>query len=122
MRRLFAYICRYWHRYAFGVLCTIATAVLLTMIPRLSGAATNAINRGDYPHLVHLIQLMIVAALAMGVTRWFSRFVIFNWGRDIEFSLRNDLFAHLCPLNQSFYQPLKTGDLMSRMINDLVAV
>ena len=54
MQRLFAYIRRYWLRYIFGILCTIATAVLLTIIPRLSGEATNAINHGDYPRLVDL--------------------------------------------------------------------
>jgi ATP-binding cassette subfamily B multidrug efflux pump len=122
MQRLYAYIRRYWHRYIFGVLCTIATAVLLTIIPRLSGEATNAINRGDYPRLVYLTKLMIAVAIAMGAARWFSRFVIFNCGRDVEYDLRNDLFAHLCNLDQVFYQRIKTGDLMSRMINDLGAV
>jgi ATP-binding cassette, subfamily B, multidrug efflux pump len=122
MQRLFAYIRRYWHRYVFGILCTIATAVLLTVIPRLSGEATNAINRGDYARLVRLTEEMIVVAIAMGVARWFSRFVIFNCGRDVEYDLRNDLFTHLCNLDQVFYQRIKTGDLMSRMINDLGAV
>ena len=122
MQRLLAYIRRYWHRYIFGILCTIATAVLLTIIPRLSGEAINAVERGDYPRLVDLTKLMIVVAIAMGVARWFSRFVIFNCGRDIEYDLRNDLFAHLCGLDQVFYQRIKTGDLMSRMINDLGAV
>ncbi len=122
MARLLTYVRRYWHRYAFGILCTIATAILLTIIPRLSGEAINAINRGDYPRLVYLTKLMIVVALAMGVARWFSRFVIFNCGRDIEYDLRNDLFAHLSDLDQVFYQRIKTGDLMSRMINDLGSV
>ena len=122
MARLYTYVRRYRHRYAFGILCTIATAILLTIIPRLSGEAINAINRGEYARLVYLTKWMIAAALAMGVARWFSRFVIFNCGRDIEYDLRNDLFAHLCGLDQVFYQRLKTGDLMSRMINDLGAV
>ena len=122
MARLITYVRRYWHRYAFGILCTVATAILLTIIPRLSGEAVNAINHGDYPRLVYLTKLMIVVALAMGVARWFSRFVIFNCGRDIEYDLRNDLFAHLSNLDQVFYQRLKTGDLMSRMINDLGSV
>jgi ATP-binding cassette, subfamily B, multidrug efflux pump len=122
MQRLFAYIRRYWLRYIFGILCTIATAVLLTIIPRLSGEATNAINHGDYPRLVDLTRWMIVVAIAMGAARWFSRVVIFNCGRDVEYDLRNDLFAHLCNLDQVFYQRIKTGDLMSRMINDLSAV
>ena len=122
MKRLFGYIRRYGPRYAFGGGCTIATAILLTLIPRLSGAAVNAITRGDHRTLVRIAEEMIAAALLMGVARWFSRFVIFNCGRDVEYNLRNDLFAHLCRLDSSFYQRLKTGDLMSRMINDLGAV
>jgi len=122
MARLFTYVRRYWHRYTFGIFCTIATAVLLTIIPRLSGEGINAINRGDYPRLAYLTKLMIVVALAMGVARYFSRVIIFNCGRDIEYDLRNDLFTHLCNLDQVFYQRIKTGDLMSRMINDLGSV
>jgi ATP-binding cassette subfamily B multidrug efflux pump len=122
MARLYSYIRRYWHRYIFGILCTIATAVLLTIIPRLSGEATNAINQRDYPRLIHLTELMIAFAIAMGVARYCSRVVIFNCGRDVEYDLRNDLFAHLSGLDQVFYQRIKTGDLMSRMINDLGAV
>ena len=86
MQRLFAYIRRYWLRYIFGILCTIATAVLLTIIPRLSGKATDAINHSDYARLDHLIWLMVLAAIGMGVARWFSRFVIFNCGRDIDYN------------------------------------
>ncbi len=122
MKRLFGYIRRYWMRYAFGSACTIATAILLTFIPRLSGQAVNAITRGDHSALVRIAEEMIAAALLMGVARWFSRFVIFNCGRDVEYTLRNDLFAHLCRLDSGFYQRIKTGDLMSRMINDLGAV
>jgi ATP-binding cassette, subfamily B, multidrug efflux pump len=119
MKRLRSYIRRYWPRYSFGIFCTIVTAMLLTLIPRLSGLAINAIQRGNYPRLERIAGLMIGAALMMGVARWFSRFTIFNCGRDVEYDLRNDLFAHLARLGPDFYERLKTGDLMSRMINDL---
>src|SRR5260221_6985200 len=65
---------------------------------------------------------MIIFALMLGTVRWFSRFVIFNVGRDIEYDLRNDLFEHLDTVGTGLYQRFKTGDLMSRMINDLTAV
>ena len=58
----------------------------------------------------------------MGTARWISRFVIFNIGRDIEYEIRNDLFAHLARLGPDFYQRLRTGDLMSRMVNDITAL
>jgi hypothetical protein len=45
MKRLRGYIRLYWPRYAFGGACTIATAILLTLIPRLSGEAVNAMPR-----------------------------------------------------------------------------
>ena len=66
--------------------------------------------------------MIAVVALMLGTVRWFSRFVIFNIGRDIEYDLRNDLFVHLSTLGTDFYMKYKTGDLMSRMINDLTAV
>ena len=42
--------------------------------------------------------------------------------RDIEFDLRNDLFAHLERLSYSYYQRNRTGDIMARATNDLNAV
>ena len=36
--------------------------------------------------------------------------------------MRNDLFAHLQRLPQSFFQRWRTGDLMSRCVNDLGSV
>src|SRR5258706_6289291 len=66
--------------------------------------------------------LIIAAALAQGLVRTFSRALIFNAGRDVEYDLRNDLFAHLQKLPTSFYQSQRTGDLMSWVINDISAV
>src|SRR6185503_14973009 len=57
-----------------------------------------------------------------GVVRTYSRALIFNAGRNIEYDLRNDLFAHLQKLSPSFYHRQRTGDLMSRVINDISAV
>src|SRR6267378_1300908 len=122
MKRLLSYMRRYWVRYAFGIACTFATGTLAMIIPLFLRNAINA-TRADRMDLVaHYSELMIVFAVILGIVRWFSRFVIFNVGRDIEYDLRNDLFQHLTTLNSDFYQRFKTGDLMSRMINDLAAV
>jgi ATP-binding cassette subfamily B protein len=65
---------------------------------------------------------MAAIAVAQAVVRTFSRFVIFNVGRDVEYDLRNDLFAKLETLPPRFYQSRHTGDLMSRLVNDITAV
>ena len=48
--------------------------------------------------------------------------MVIGISRDIEFDLRNDLFAHLERLSYSYYQRNRTGDIMARATNDLNAV
>jgi ATP-binding cassette, subfamily B, multidrug efflux pump len=122
MKRLFIYMRGYWLRYAFGILCTFATATLAMIIPLFIRDAINATQAGHMSVVAHYAELMMLCAMGLGVVRWFSRFTIFNIGRDIEYDMRNDLFAHLTRLGPDFYERMKTGDLMSRMINDLTAV
>src|SRR5208282_789064 len=122
MKRLLGYVRPYWHRYALATFCTLGTVTLGMLLPYLTGKAIDSIQARDSLRLSHLAGEIFAAALAMGVVRWFSRFMFFNCGRDVEYCLRNDLFGHLTRLDRSFYERLKTGDLMSRMINDLSAV
>jgi ATP-binding cassette subfamily B protein len=122
MGRLLAYLRRHRLQYAFGIACTMVTSSLAMIIPYLIGRATNAVEAGHPERVASLAGVMCAVAVGVAVTRWYSRFVIFNTGRDIEYELRNDLYEHLTTLGPSFYERIKTGDLMSRMINDLTAV
>jgi ATP-binding cassette subfamily B multidrug efflux pump len=122
MKRLFFYIRRYRQRYAFGIVCTFAFAILQMLQPLLMRGAVDAVHN-NLPHrLIDIAGLMVAVAILMGVARALSRVITFNTGRNIEYDLRNDLFDHLAKLGPDFYERLKTGDLMSRMINDLTAV
>jgi ATP-binding cassette, subfamily B, multidrug efflux pump len=123
MRRLWTYLLRYQRRYAVGGACLLATATLAMMVPYLLKRAIDAIGRGAPLSQITTYALWIIAiAIVQGVARSFSRALIFNVGRDVEYDLRNDLFAHLQKLPLSFYHTQQTGDLMSRLINDVTAV
>ena len=122
MKRLGRYLRRHWLSYGFGILCTVATTTAQNFIPLLVRNAINAIQKGHGESLARCAELVVILAIITGVTRWFSRFVMFNTARDVEYELRNDLFAHLTRLGSGFYQRVKTGDLMSRMVNDLTAI
>ncbi|HEY7317464.1 MAG TPA: ABC transporter ATP-binding protein [Candidatus Binatia bacterium] len=123
MGRLKTYIGRYWRRYLVGGICLLATATLVMWIPWWIREAVRIIENGGALRDVAFYALLIgVAAVAQGIVRTFSRALIFNAGRDVEYDLRNDLFAHLEKLSLSFYHSQRTGDLMSRVINDISAV
>ncbi|MCC6850566.1 MAG: ABC transporter ATP-binding protein [Deltaproteobacteria bacterium] len=123
MRRLWSYMIRYQGRYALGLACLLATGTLAMTVPYLLKRAVDTIAAGGPPAAVAWFALGIVAiAVAQSVVRTCSRFLIFNVGRDIEYDLRNDLFAHLERLPLAYYQTQQTGDLMSRLVNDITAV
>jgi ATP-binding cassette, subfamily B, multidrug efflux pump len=122
MKRLFSYMRRHWLTYTFGIVATFLTATFYNFVPLLTRDAINAAQAGHRSSLGHYAELIVVVALVMGTARWISRFVIFNIGRDVEYEIRNDLFAHMARLGPSFYQRLRTGDLMSRMVNDITAL
>src|SRR5262245_35673323 len=104
MRRLWAYLQRYRWRYLAGGVCLLATATLAMVVPYLLKEAIDGIARGVAPGRVASYALWIVGiALVQAVVRSFSRALIFNVGRDVEYDLRNDLFAHLQKLPLSYY-------------------
>jgi len=121
MSRLWAYLARYRLRYAGGIACLLGSRVLAMTLPWLLGMTVDAI-RSRGPVVTRYVAVIAAIAVAQAVVRTFSRFVIFNIGRDIEYDLRNDLFRHLEAQPLAFYQQRQTGDLMSRLVNDVTAV
>ncbi len=123
MGRLKHYVWRYRRRYFVGAICLLSTATLVMWIPWWIREAVRIIEQGGtIGDVTHYAALVGIAAVLQGIVRTYSRGLIFNAGRNVEYDLRNDLFAHLQKLPLSFYHAQRTGDLMSRVINDISAV
>ncbi|MCG8478807.1 MAG: ABC transporter ATP-binding protein/permease, partial [Spirochaetales bacterium] len=65
---------------------------------------------------------MIGVAVVIAVGRLGWRFFIHGSSRRIEAELRARLYDHLLTLPSSYYQQVKTGDLMARATNDMNAI
>jgi len=123
LRRLLVYMRR--HRGAYGVwaLTTLGYVASFVAIPVLVGRAVSAAEQGLPGAEVAERCLWLVGATVLRFGfRFYSRTLVFNLARDIEYELRNDLFSHLQRLPQSFYLRWRTGDIMSRSVNDLTSV
>lgn len=72
---------------------------------------------------VQVLLVCIVSFLAMEILHaiflYAMRQSLIVASRKIEYDLRGDFFGHLQKLHVQFFQYTQTGDLMSRMINDL---
>lgn len=123
MLRLWGYSRRYLSRYLLGGVCLVLTASLAMSIPYFLKRAVEAIESGrPFTDIASFAALIAGIAVVQAIVRTLSRALIFNVGRDVECDLRNDLFAHLERLPVAYYQHQHTGDLMSRLINDVTAI
>ncbi|WP_246153088.1 ABC transporter ATP-binding protein [Oryzomonas rubra] len=66
--------------------------------------------------------VIVALALAHCITRIFSRTLILNAARIIEFRIRDDLFRRLMLLDLQYFSSSRTGDILSRFSNDLTNV
>jgi ATP-binding cassette subfamily B multidrug efflux pump len=72
--------------------------------------------------LLYFGGLVLVLALMMGVFMYFMRQTIIVMSRLIEYDIRKDIFEHYEKLSLSFYKRNNTGDLMSRITEDVSKV
>jgi len=63
--------------------------------------------------------LVLILALIMGIFMYFMRQTIIVMSRLIEYDIRKELFDHYQNLTVAFYKRNKTGDLMSRITEDV---
>jgi ATP-binding cassette subfamily B multidrug efflux pump len=104
-----------------ALLGTDATHLLIPWFTRLALDGLTAVHESAWD-LARDPLLIALAACAQGVFRYFWRTNVFGFSRHIEWDLRNALFAHLQRLPLAYFQRVKTGDVMSRLTNDLASV
>ena len=123
LRPLVPYLKRYRSGLFWGGLCVLFNNGIWILFPQVLRRAINDLNSGVTHEKLRTYALIIIGlALAKGLFQFLTRWVLIGISRDIEFDLRNDLFAHLERLSYSYYQRNRTGDIMARATNDLNAV
>jgi ATP-binding cassette, subfamily B, multidrug efflux pump len=123
LRPLLPYVKRYRWAYAFGTGCVLLHNGIWVLFPLVIGKASDDLNQGVTRHkLLVYAGLLLAIAVTKGIFQFLTRWVVIGVSRDIEFDLRNDLFARLEGLSYSYYQRNRTGDIMARATNDLNAV
>ena len=123
LRPLLPYLKRYRWGLVAGTFCVLFSNGAWILLPKIIGGAAESLEAGVTRHklLIFALQVLVVAGVR-GIFLFLTRWIVIGISRDIEFDLRNDLFAHLETLSYSYYQRMRTGDIMARATNDLNAV
>lgn len=117
--RLRTFIRPHAGRLVYGTFLLLLTNLLDKSIPYMLKLAVDGF-RDDALDDVKRYALWVVAiAGSMWAIRAYSRVVLFNVGRDVEYDLRNAFLRRLHVLGFSFFERMPTGEVMSRATNDV---
>jgi ATP-binding cassette subfamily B protein len=88
---------------------------------------TDVTEKADLYHDISISLLkyggtVLLLALTMGILMYFMRQTVVVMSRLIEYDLRRDIFSQYEKLDAYFYKKQKTGDLMSRITEDVSKV
>jgi ATP-binding cassette subfamily B protein len=114
---------KYRWGYFWGTLSVFANNGTAIMFPLVIGKASQDLIQGVTEHKLAIYSLELIGLVFLkGTFQFLTRWIMIGISRDVEFDLRNDLFARLESLSYNFYQRTRTGDIMARATNDLNAV
>lgn len=123
LKTVWPYMRRYRLALVLGLLALALKDLAGAVIPLITRAGVDTVMRGEaLGRLWWVCGAIIGAALFKGFFQYWMRVLLVGLSRDVEYDIRNDLFARLVSLNHDFYARSRTGDLMARATNDLNAV
>jgi len=123
LRRLGRYIARHPVYYGVWLVALLLYVAGFVALPLLVASAIGAVLDGlPEAEVARRVLWLAGVTLLTAAVRYYSRTLVFNAARQIEYELRNDIYSHLQRLPQSFYFRWRTGDLMSRCVNDINSV
>jgi ATP-binding cassette subfamily B protein len=117
------YLARYRKKIIIGSFYIICATGVGIINPKIVQLAIDYLAEDIVvSQLLIFAALIILIAAIQGIFRFLMRQTIIVGSRLIENDFRNALFSHLQKMSKQFFQNMPTGDIMSRMTNDLNAV
>src|SRR5579884_4193842 len=114
-RRAWPYLWRYRSALFLGRGSLILKDLLGALLPLAIGAGVDALTRGFRLALVfRFAALLVLLSFGKGMFMYWMRVIMVSMSRDVEYDIRNDLFAQLVRLSPDFYGRSRTGDIMAR--------
>lgn len=111
---------RYWYLYLFGMICMIAAIVLDMITPQITRRIIDEVIVGGQ---MQLLMKFLMGVLGIGLARAVLQYAKeFTWdcvGVKIGNEMRIDLFRHIQTLSMDFFDKHNTGELMTRVKDDV---
>ena len=122
------YFFKYKYHFLFGIAITIVAQFFMLFTPKLISEAFKVIEdcqNKKIPvalassELIYKILKIVFATIIAGFLTFLMRQTLIVMSRHVEFDLKNEVYNKYQQLDQNFYKRNRTGDLMSRISEDV---
>lgn len=118
--KLSKYIMKYWFVYVLAVICIVVAVSLDMLSPQVTKRVIdNVIIGGDLGLLPKLLIVIFIIGLGRCIFQYLKELIFDLVSSKITVNIRKDLFNHIQSLSLSFFDKNNTGELMSRVKDDV---
>lgn len=126
MKKFFSYYRPYLRVFALDMICALVAAGITLIFPLLVRYVATDLLQPPLPTTIAPFLTIAAAMVVMTIAEYYCNFYITFYGHvmgaRMEHDLRNELFGHIQKLSFSYYDNQKTGQIMSRITNDLFEI
>ena len=114
------YLRPYRRTVLWGVVALVVVNVLSVSLPLLVRGVINDLQDGfTYSDVLRQAALIVGLATVMGGVRLWSRMLVFGVGRQVEASLKQQIFDHMLRQEPGWVQTTGSGEVISRATSDV---
>jgi len=122
LRRLWGYSRPYRAVLCIALLAMIVYAAASTLVALLVKPIINKVLPGQDLGFRYWAALILIAYLAKGIASYFSAYLMTDVGQRVVRDIRDKLFRHILDQSAAFFARRTSGQLMSRIMNDVSQV
>ena len=121
--RVFGYVRRYPGLATGTLVCAIASTAMVIVFPAVTQMIIDDVIRKNHPQLLlPLILTGLGAFFAQDALNSLRIFLNNYFEQKVIFDLRSDLYSHIQTLPLKWFDNRATGDIMTRLIEDVTSV
>lgn len=126
IKRLIGYLRPYWVAFIFVILAAIVSTLFAVISPVLLGQATTNIFEGitknggvDFVSLGRLLLILLGLYVLSSMFTYLMSYIMVGISQKIVYQLRKETNEKLSKLPLKYFDKNQTGDVLSRVINDV---
>lgn len=123
LKKFISYYKPYKKLFFFDMFCALVIAVVDLILPQVLRFVNRFLTADNVTDIMQTLGLIGLTLLVLYIIRLGAQYYVTSWGHimgsRIESDMRQNLFYHYQRLSFSFYDKNNTGEMISKLINDL---